>query len=749
MRKQIIAGIGLISAIALVTGQQPAQAQKKKSKKEKEVKEISIYDIDTLSHPVPNNRGSFHINIDREQHRADATDGKVDGEIYFSDDTTLTNILSRAILKDVDQIQVMIENMPINAADKMAESQTRIRYLRSVLTLLRHFNADVKMDPIYYRKRVANLKQLIIACNENRAADFVKENINVYTLDNSELLDLYPESRNYLYVEMGKQDPKMMIKRLREFSKEPYADDIISSAARVVPQEVYNYASSTDYALSTAVKRSKDPLVQTIVQIAQQSKSPLKAMPFLSDIYNKRKTIAEIDKITNDPTLFYKNLVRLKLQNDNLGGDSYTDELQYRGLAFVRDMNDLHESPDAVRFKGIDSFTPEELYFLMVYGQDEIYTSSFTGTFKRMMERMKPAKGDELFEKVHYDHFRTFIRMCAGYNTLSTFLATIDEGKKTELMKNFISGLEKGKEDDLEDAVDVADAFGSITDSTLSTFLLDEVRNNYERSAQIKSKKGVIVYGLLATLFKGTQAGEGSSNIISNELNLPPINLVPNKNLVNDSGTVYEMAFFFGDEDGKMSYGSFMGIFKDPKQWKITNENKYWTSIKSVTGKPIMIYANQPIAEPEGEDEVAQNNLVKYLDEKNIHPTVVIHRGHSYHLPSTIEKLTKESKIVMLGSCGGYHNLGTVLDHSPDANIISTKQVGTMAVNEPIIKALETQLLYGNDIDWINIWSSLKLYFDGRPAAEKERFNDYVPPHKNLGAIFIKAYRKISVSTER
>lgn len=743
MKKFVLSCLCMCTAI-LLFADKPGHAQKKKNKKEEKV--ISIYDIDTLTHPVPNNRASFHINIDREQNRADLADGKKDNIVSYSADTTMTNLLTRTILKGVDQLQVMIENMPIHTAtDKMMENQTRIRYLRAVQTMMRKYNSDAQVDPVYYKKLVANLKQMIIARNEDSLMAFVQDNTNVYTLNNNELLDGFPEARTYIYTEMGKKDPKMMIKRLGEFASEPYADNVIASAARVVPNEVFNYATSTNYALSTAVKRSKDPLVQTIVHIAAESKAPLKAMPFLSDIYNKRKTIAEIDKITSDPDLFYKNLVRLKLQNDSLGGNTYTDELQYRGLRYVREMNDLHESPDPVRFKCVDGFTPEELYFLMVYGQDEIYTSSFLGTYKRMMERMKPMKGDELFAKVNYDHFRTFIRMCAGYNTLGSFLSTIDADKKTALMKDFIAGLEKGREDELEDAVDVADAFGSVSDSALSEFLLNEVRANYERCAKIRSKKGIIVYGLLATLFKGSKAGDNDAANISNELNLPPINLVPYKNLVNDSGVVYEQFFFFGDEDGKNSYASFLTNFKDPKKWKMIPD-KYWSTIVSVSGKPVVIYANLPIPEPG--DEEAQDKLAKYLDDRNIHPTIMVHRGHSYHLPLTIDKLTKDTKVVVLGSCGGYHNLATVLDHSPDANIISSKQVGAMAINEPIIKAINDQLLAGNDIDWIAMWGGLKTYFDTKPA-DKDRFSDYVPPHKNLGAIFIKAYRRISNSTEK
>lgn len=719
-----------------------AQTTRTKKKEEKK-KEKSIYEIDTLLQPIPRNRQLWHDKIDKEQNRADASDGVMrNRELYYTDDSVINLSLNTAMFTVIDQMQKMVENLPAKTRDAVADNQEKIRCLKAINEMLYTFNADTKADPVFYRKEIYNMRDLIIARNEGKSMDFVKKNINFQTLNNVKyLFEPGSEERVFIFTEMGKQEPQSMIKRLSEFANESYADDVIAAAARVVPNELFNYASSTNYVLSNAVKRSKDPLVQTIVRISQESKSPLKAMPFLNDVYTKKKTIAEIDQITANHDLFYENLVRLKLEGVTLGGDTYTDELKYRGLKYVREMNDLHEEKDPVRFRCIEKFPPEVLYFIMVYGQDEIYTSSFLGTYKRMLERMKPMTGDQLLEKVHRDKFRTFIRMCAGYNTLTSFLGTIDAENKNNLMRSFIAGLEQGKDDDLEDAVDVADAFGSIEDSSLAVFLEKQVKDNYEASYKYRSKKGVIVYGLLATLFEGLKGMDSTTAALqSDKLNLPPISMVLNKNLTTDSGIVYEQVFFYGDEDGKTSYTSFLSNFPKDK-WKIVT-NKYWAELTSLQGKPIVVYANLPIPEPG--DEEAQKALRNYLDSLNIHPAVVVHRGHSYHLPLTIDQLQRETKIVMLGSCGGYHNLGKVLDHSPDAHIISSKQVGSMSVNEPIIKTINDQLLAGADVDWISSWRGLNGYFSlkGREKP-KEMFDDYIPPHKNLGAIFIKAYRKM------
>jgi hypothetical protein len=722
----------LIAIFALLLVQ-PAIAGRHKKKDAPKPK--SIYEIDTLISPVPRQRQLWHDYFHKALRGADASDGKVDGYIWYGDDTMASNAITQAMMHKAAHLDTMIENLPFT--DKQLEHNEKVRYLRAITDMVKAYNRDTKADPFFYRKVVNNMHDLIIARHEGKLDEFVRANTNEYTLANAELLDGHPELTALLYRKVGQEEPLKMIKRLHEFAREPFACDIIAAAARKAPNEVYNYASSTNATLNGAVRRCKDPLVQAIVRITSESKSPLKAMSFISDIYNNRLSIADVDKITADETSLFKNLVRLKMQGDTLGGTTYSDELAYRAnRIYISRINELHESPDAVRFKILDGLTPEELYFIIVYGQDRIYTSSFIGAFRRMMERLKPSSGDELLDKVRYEHFRTFIRMCAGYNTLSDFLSTMKPEEKTAVMKEFISGLEYGKTDELEDAVDVADAFGSIKDSALTEFLRQEIISNYTRVSEARNLKGTIVYGLLATLANGAD-----NDSLAENLHLPPIGRIPYRNLVNDSGIVYEQFFFYGDEDGRNSYVSFLGSFTDTKKWSRPQEDptKQWVTIKSISGKPIVIFANLPLDYESGKDDEAQKALAAYMTTRDIHPTFLVHRGHSYHLNSTVDYMSKSNRIIMLGSCGGYHNLGAVLDHSPDAHLISTKQTGTMLVNDAIIKTLNDHLLAGDDIDWVNIWAEIGQSLRGK---EKD-FNEYVPPYRNLGAIFIKAYRRI------
>ncbi|MES2619884.1 MAG: hypothetical protein V4615_03455, partial [Bacteroidota bacterium] len=101
-----------------------------------------------------------------------------------------------------------------------------------------------------------------------------------------------------------------------------------------------------------------------------------------------------------------------------------------------------------------------------------------------------------------------------------------------------------------------------------------------------------------------------------------------------------------------------------------------------------------------------------------------------------------DTQVFILGSCGGYHSISAILERSPDVGIVSSKQIGTLFVNNPMLKFMAEYIRQGKDLDWQKIWSELDIALKNNAKAY-ERFLDYIPPHKNLGAIFIKSYTKM------
>lgn len=736
-----ILGLSVLSAFSAVAQESRAERRKNKDKNADQEVKTGI-ESDSLLVPIPNNRWLFADKVAKGIRAIDAKDGSVDG-IVHNEDETRSRLLTQAYITGPARMRNIIENSPATHAQK-------IGYHRALAEKLENFRRNNRedIDAVYHRQMMQNFHEMLLADIDGKVLDFAKANADLYSLENIESFDGNGEAKAFLYKSVGMQYPVMMMERLDKIAREPYADEIVTAAAKVAPRSVMTYADPNSK-YRYIINRNQDKTVKAIVSIVDNSQSRFKVLQFLNQIKDGDKTIAEIDKMVQNDDSYYRSLVALKISGKAISETEIEKELADRSLIYIRKVNELHDASDAVRFRSIEGFEPEEYYFMLLGGEtNEIYTSSYLGIFKRMMAKLGNESGYALLEKVRMSNFRTFVRMAAGYNTISPFLQTMSEQEKNTLLRNFVAGLEKGGRSDLKDAVDVADAFGSLVDKDLLAFLKKEVETNYERVFADKKlkgseqKKGVIVYGLLASIFNSSANPEQLQGAVDN---IPPINFVDINSLKNDSGEVVAQAFFYGDQDGKDSYGYFMSSFRN-KSWKIDDSNPNWVKIMSTGDKAVTYYANKPLPEPQ--DEVAQNKLYEYLDANEIKPVVVIHRGHSYHLDGSLKNLTPAVKIVMLGSCGGFHNLANVLDKAPDANIISTKQIGSYMINDPIIRSINEYLLTGKNVDWLDMWSGLGKSFATKSAREKELFSDYIPPNRNLGAIFIKAYRKIEMTNQ-
>ena len=210
---------------------------------------------------------------------------------------------------------------------------------------------------------------------------------------------------------------------------------------------------------------------------------------------------------------------------------------------------------------------------------------------------------------------------------------------------------------------------------------------------------------------------------------------------MDDKGRIIIQQFFYGDEDGKTYFPVFVNSFRN-SNWKIES-NSNWATISSTKGVPVIIYSNKPLDEKQGLDAEAQEALNQYMYDNDINPAMVIHRGHSYWLPSTLEQLNNSAKLVMLGSCGAYQNLNKVLQICPTAQIISSKQTGAGSINQPIINMIIEELRQGKDLNWTNMWKRFGTMFN-----HGDLFDDYVAPYSNLGAVFIMAYKKQAMTVE-
>ena len=706
---------------------------------------------------IPIFRRVFHDKIITEQNRADRIDGKLDGFIKISNIDEVNLQVTDALIRKVNILKSGIEK---NTA--LPTNNDKIRYLRLVENLVKSFNSNWKSHKLAPALAPLLVDNFTAILNANMKGESMASYINQVPYEvgliNSEIFKDnigYKESRKYLFLKYCQLHPDKILASIGPYIDESFADDLVVTAYQQSPSQLYSYAQATNSPQGKLIKRNPDNRIKTIVQLSTR-KDALFYFPFLDDLISGKQTIESISKYVGtdstkyDSVGYYKLLVRTEIDYYNrllhrdtpvamLGTNGLTDKLQSTAIRhFITPINDLHEvSNPAIRFKALAPLDPQDLYYMMVLGENDIYTSSYKNAFDLMINRMgaKP-HGDSLLMSVNFDHFKKFIKMAAGYNKLDTFLRTM-RGTSEILMKAFVTKLESSPS--LEDAVDVADSYGSIRNPALLRSMLTYVTENEQRCAQNGNPRGQKIYNVLKMIFL---SGDSTNHIdLTKEIGIPPVYTVDYNKLAGDStGRIIQQVFFYGDKDGKESFASYMQSFQNP-DWKIT-QKKQWVEIKSMKGKPISIFANLPLDNETDKDADAQTALINYLDTTNLRPTIVIHRGHSYHLKYTIDQLPESAKIIMLGSCGGYNNLKQILDYAPDAHIISTKQIGARDVNKPIIEAINNTLRAGKTIDWRDMWGNLEILFTKMGRDKKDLFDDYIPPHKNLGALFIKAYSK-------
>ena len=703
---------------------------------------------------APNSRILFHEQVTTEQKNMLKYDGKADYKLELYDNPEINYLITRAARWEIRDFLYTIEK------DSTYSHSQKIKYIRGMKDLLQEIQRGWRSKsykPVSLPEQVGAYRHAVeLDKNGESIVEYFSKLDWAVGLPLTKTFGLeknpgMPACREMAIEKYCLLYPQEIFNTLRNNPNVSFLDSIIKSIATKRVDELYDYAAA-DNALGRRIRAIDDPFIQTVSKMAR-SKSGRLYFPFLDNIVKGKMTFEQLDAVKNDSIAYYKLMVKTQMdytaraqdKDTAFGFRDLTTMLQKKAESvFINTINGLHdvENP-AIRFAIIQHLNAQELYYATVLTDGIIYTSSFTkGVYPLMMQRVNQ-KGDSLLQLVKFDKYRRFIKMSAGYNTLKNFLGTF---RKTEtddyakiLMRAFVSNLEKN--DSLEDGVDVADSYASISETLkpVADEMLINVKLNYKRNADefartnsVKSIRGMNIYTILEKLFLSADSTKKID--LTKELGIPPVFEVTNKSLQNDSGRIVMQVFFYGEKSDIGIFNAFASKFRNGN-WRFSM-NEYWMSASSTKGRPITVYANRALPQETSQDEAAQKALRAYLEKNNINPTITIHRGHSYTAPSTIDQMFPSSKIVFLGSCGGYHLIHDVLAKTTDAHITASKQIGMGRINQPFTDVLLEELLAGKDIEWIPFWKKFRAR-----TGDPEGFEDYIPPYKNLGALYLKAYK--------
>jgi len=522
-----------------------------------------------------------------------------------------------------------------------------------------------------------------------------------------------------------------------------YADSLLVLVAAHYPSKVVSYLLQHKPGLQLLIRMNKNIYLQQIVSLSE-NRFISELLPFIIPLAEKRITVTEILDKRKDPKTYFEllvNTLKHELSRPAIASSIFLIPLRNgikdKSISFyVNQINELHSSAAEIRFAAVNDLRVEDLYYIITSCEEELYTSSYLGLYRRLMEHFNTPAVDSLFNIVHYDNFQPFMRMAAIYNTLGDFLSCMPQQTAAGLLNRFISGIETDANTGLAKAMDVADAFsGFSTLPGISLMIQQELKSNFDRCKLDQSFFGMRLYSILQNVFDLVKKKDSLNKLWAN---LGNHELLERKVLQNKRDEIIELVLFYGDEDGNGSFNNFIRMYKDPTRW-IISKNNFWITIRSLSDQPVIIYANLPLDNETEMDLLAQDSLFAFLRLQMAEPVILIHRGHSYHLSHTLRRLQPSVKLAILGSCGGYNSLLNIANISPDAQIIVSKKIGSQFINDPMIDVINETLQNNRNLIWSEIWEKLRIRFS-KNELMLNLFNEYIPPTKNVSLFVLKLF---------
>lgn len=530
----------------------------------------------------------------------------------------------------------------------------------------------------------------------------------------------------------AQREPDELLKKVDSFKGKYYSRKILERCAYYAPVSVRRYLYNPRHTVNIILQASSDPVVKEILTLHKQIGYQSKPLLLLDDLIAKRIEAKDAIAMTAESGQLFAAVVKIISRPNYVGKYSIDHEMRDFSLRFIRDINDKIAAGASQPFHSIEGFSSADLYFLMLFGRDEVFTSTFNGLFNRFLQKVPQGDGNGFFRSVNRNQFRDFVSLCSSFGRMEEFLATFSPTDKEKLLIAYTSNLESQK-DDLTSVVLVVEAISNMTDNQLLALLQTNIKKEYERVKASDDQIGISLYGVLSSMIAGNaQVEEGWYKKVSRQFKITPVSSLPSSALFDTADVCVEQMYFYNDADGKSSFVNFLNTYRNQANWVIEEHNTY-VRILSRKGLKVEIFANRPEYEEEG--VTAINN---YMKEKYLLPVVVVHRGHSFHTESTLEKIPPSAKLIFVGSCGGFYKISIALENAPEAHIISTKQIGTKTLNDAMLYALNENIRNGNDIEWNEFWDKMRGKF-----GNNQYFSDYIPPNKNLESIFIRAYYKM------
>ena len=497
-----------------------------------------------------------------------------------------------------------------------------------------------------------------------------------------------PEFGRRLVLASTAHHPDAALQSWALIEREPYAHEVLGlAAARAPDAAVELLAGSSPYSdeLRAVVAKVDDAPLQRLAQLAAAK------MP---DAIRARLAFLDTDSATAaDPGAFFHALAEQRFSQNDPGRIATLDRaLERVATSICQTFQQTHALPSA-------SLSGRDQYLLLAYARAGDEDTYFAQIFDRWLRSGNIAAA---IQQARHLRLADFIDYTLWFRRYPQLLARLKPAEASALLAELVRGL------NLNQGLTAADAFESTPASVLA--LLKPVIAN---QSPADAEQLAIKQALERALVPRAPVAQSISTLAT--------------------GTVPLLGryFFYDDADGVESFASFQAQYARDKSWHWEDRGSWVRLTGGAANRRIEIIANRPSMKPSPDALLREQAIAHYLSERE--PVLVVHRGHAYHAPKTIDQLTRSARLVFLGSCRGLKEIRDVIDAAPQADIISTRAVGTKRVNDPLLKMLNRAMLEDRPLAWPAFWRAAQSRF-----ARDADFSGYVGPHRNGAARFMR-----------
>ncbi|KAA0577737.1 hypothetical protein FZ029_10725 [Azospirillum sp. Sh1] len=401
-------------------------------------------------------------------------------------------------------------------------------------------------------------------------------------------------------------------------------------------------------------------------------------------------------------------------------------------------LDDMVDDPPADRFRIAMALSAEDLLGLIARIGPQLYTSSLDGLVNILQIQLKQER-------------RSLLDLARGERTrplwADFFVATVGGGRAAslfgtnpatarELMRESLRALLPAQDAPVPGA-DAAMVIGALADAmdldnrAVRAALEDELAAWYRGTGETPART---MAGLAGSLHAMRLSGHPATPAFEAERFLqrhPPAALpvLTGQRLFRNGINVQRMTFY-DDPDGRASFRGFLRQHR-AQGWALHSQSGFTVAVSPDRhGRRIVIVADEP-----GAHDAGRAAAWDWMAREGLTPSIVIHRGHSYHEDSTMTEIAPATALVFWGSCGGHTRLRATLERAPDALVLATQNIGVSTVNEALLGIIENRLLADGAIDWNGVWR------EAQGRIRDRRFASYKRPDQDSANLAFRAWQ--------